>query len=77
MAVLGLAIDIYSLVVLAAVVLSWIRLSEDHPMVRITSALTEPLLGPIRRVLPAFGGFDFSAMVLLFGLRMVRGALVY
>jgi len=77
MAVLALVIDAYSVVVLVAVVLSWLRLSEDNPVVKITSALTEPVLGPIRRVLPGFGGFDFSAMVLLFGLRMVRGALLH
>jgi YggT family protein len=69
-------LDIYSLVVLAAVVLSWVRLPESNPLVRITSALTEPLLGPIRRVLPAFGGLDFSAMILLLGLRLLRNALL-
>jgi len=77
MAVLALVIDVYSVVVLVAVVLSWLQLSESNPVVRITSTLTEPLLGPIRRVLPGFGGFDFSAMVLLFGLRMLRSALLY
>jgi len=69
-------LDVYSLVVLAAVVLSWIRLSDDNPLVRITNALTEPLLRPIRRVLPDLGGLDFSAMILLLGLRLIRNALL-
>lgn len=37
--------------------------------------LTEPALGPIRRALPAMGGLDFSPMVLLFGLQLLRGVL--
>lgn len=68
--------DLYSLVVLAAVILSWIRLPPDNPLVRVTSALTEPLLGPIRRVLPDLAGLDLSPVVLLVGLRLLRGLLL-
>jgi YggT family protein len=70
--ILLFALDLYSLVVLVAVVLSWLRLSPDNPVVRVVAALTEPVLAPIRRVLPDFGGFDFSAMVLLLGLHLLR-----
>jgi YggT family protein len=69
---LVLAIDFYSLVVFVSVILSWVRLSPDHPLARFTEKLTEPVLARIRAVLPAFGGMDFSPMVLLFALRMVR-----
>jgi YggT family protein len=58
-------LDIYTLVILAGVILSWTGLAYDHPLVRVTRALTEPLLRPIRRVLPVMGGIDFSPMVLL------------
>lgn len=76
MAPLVFLLDAYSIVVLGAVILSWIRLEPHNPLVRITSALTEPLLSPIRRVLPSFGGLDFSPMVLLLGLRFVRNLLL-
>lgn len=69
-------LDLYSIVVLVAVVTSWIGLSPNHPVMRVTSALTEPLLGPIRRVLPSFGGLDFSPMVLLLGVQLLRRLLV-
>ena len=72
MAILSLAFDAYTLVVLVSVICSWLRLSEDHPVIRFTSALTEPVLGPIRRVLPSTGGIDISPMVLLLALRLVR-----
>ena len=65
-------IDLYSLIVLAAVVLSWIRVDPHNPLVRIVDTLTEPALDPIRRVLPPMGGFDFSPMVLLIGLQLLK-----
>jgi YggT family protein len=65
-------LDLYSFVVLVAVVTSWLRLAPDHPIVRITRALTEPLLAPIRRMMPEFGGLDFSPMLLLLGIQLVR-----
>ena len=68
--------DMYSLVILAAVILSWVRLPPDNPIVRVVSALTEPLLAPIRRILPDLGGIDISPMVLLVALRILRGLLV-
>jgi YggT family protein len=68
-------IDLYSLIVLAAVVMSWIRLDPRHPVAAAVHMLTEPLLAPIRRALPPMGGLDFSPMVLLIGLRFVKGLL--
>jgi YggT family protein len=69
---LSLILNAYSLVVLLAVIASWLKLSPDHPLVRVTGALTEPVLAPIRRVLPSLGGLDFSPMLLLFALRLAQ-----
>lgn len=72
MMLLARLVDLYSLIVLATVVLSWVQLPFDHPIVRFCRALTEPVLTPIRKILPATGGFDFSPMVLLILLRLLR-----
>jgi YggT family protein len=69
-------IDAYCLVLVASVVLSWVQLGPDNPLVRFVSAATEPVLGPVRRMLPQTGGFDFSAMLVLFALRMLRTQLL-
>ena len=76
MFILALLVDAYSLVVLVAVVASWLRVSDGNPIVRFAERLTEPVLDPIRRVIPVFGGLDLSAMVLLLGLRLLRGLLI-
>jgi YggT family protein len=66
-------IDLYSLVVLASVILSWVPLPRGHPLAAIVHGLTEPVLEPIRRALPPMGGLDLSPMVLLIGLQMLKG----
>jgi YggT family protein len=69
-------IDLYSLVVLVAVIVSWVQLSPYHPVVRFTRSLTEPALAPIRKMLPPMGGLDFSPLVLLFGLQLIKRMLL-
>ncbi len=64
-------IDVYSLIIVAAVVVSWTNVPRDHPAVRLLQRLTEPVLAPIRKVLPPMGGIDFSPLVLLIGLRVL------
>ena len=71
----------YILVILifARFILSWIRPDPYHatwgPIMRFVYKATEPLLAPIRRLLPATGGVDFSPMILLFGLYFIRSFL--
>ena len=65
-------IDLYSLVVLVSVIVSWIGLPQYHPVVRFCNTLTEPVLTPIRRVILPVAGLDFSPLVLLIGLQLLR-----
>ena len=72
---LGQLIDLYSLIVLGSVIISWLQLPPTHPVATFLGVMTNPLLAPIRRVLPPMGGLDFSPLVLLVGLQFLRGLL--
>jgi YggT family protein len=74
--VLAQLIDLYSLVVVAAVILSWIQLDRRHPVATLVHRLTEPVLGPIRQLVPPMAGLDLSPMVLLVVLQFVKSLLV-
>jgi YggT family protein len=65
-------IDLYSLILLGAVIISWVRVDPRNPLAKVLYSATEPVLAPIRRVLPPTGGLDFSPMVLLVALRVLR-----
>jgi YggT family protein len=69
-------IDLYSLIVLAAVIVSWIQLPPYHPVVKLLNTLTEPALAPIRKVIPPMGGLDITPMLLLILLQLIKGILV-
>jgi len=71
-AIAHLILDLYSLVLFAAVFLSWINLSPDNQFLRLVQRLTEPVLAPLRRVLPTAGGFDFSPIVALLLVRLLQ-----
>lgn len=73
---LATIIDFYSLVVIGAVIISWARLPPSHPLANLLYSLTEPALGPIRRVIPPMGGLDVSPLVLLIGLQLLKGLLM-
>ncbi len=73
MPLLARLIELYSLVVLLAVILSWVGLDPRNPLVTISRGLTEPVLAPIRRVLPPVAGLDLSPMVLLVALQILEG----
>ncbi len=52
------------LMILAKVILSYF-MDPFHPIRRTIDQFLDPLLDPIRRVLPTFGGIDFSPIVLM------------
>ncbi|CAJ2377397.1 MAG: YggT family protein [Gammaproteobacteria bacterium] len=60
------------LAVLARVVLSWIAPRSVHPAARLVAEMSEPVMLPFRRILPAFGGLDFSPILTLLALRLVQ-----
>jgi YggT family protein len=72
---LHLAIDAYTIILFVSVILSWFHLDQDHPLVRITAALTEPVLRPVRKVLPAVSGIDLSPLLVFMLLRVLRRVL--
>lgn len=57
-------LNLYSLVLLARVIASWLDPWAYSPISRLLVRLTEPLLGPIRRLLPRSGPVDLSPLIL-------------
>jgi YggT family protein len=71
-------LQIYLVVVFGRVILSWFPLSSNSPMAGVYSflyTLTEPVLGPLRRVMPPLGGFDLSPIVVFFAISILQGRL--
>jgi len=74
--VLELLLAVYSGALILVIVLSWVSPGSYHPMAELLTQVTEPLLAPIRRLMPPVGGLDFSVMVVLLLLMLVRNYLL-
>ena len=66
--------QLFTYLILARVLLSWFPINPRGPMGQVVGwvmAATEPVLAPLRRVLPSFGGLDLSPMIVLLVLSFV------
>ncbi len=76
-------IDIYTWIVIAGAIMSWlvafgvVNISNKfiRVVVDVLYRLTEPVLRPLRRILPNLGGVDISPVILLLGLFFIRSLL--
>jgi YggT family protein len=72
--IIGQVIDIYSFIIIVRVFMTWIpNLDPHHPIVQMLRQVTDPVLEPARRLIPSFGMMDFSPIVVIFALRIIRG----
>jgi len=77
-AVICAILNIFQLVLLARAITSFFPVTPGTSFAQIVDVLykvTEPVLAPLRRIIPPLGMFDLSFLVLLIGLQVVSGAL--
>lgn len=81
---ISMLINWYTYIIFAAVIMGWLLafnvVNGRNPMVQqiwyLLNAVTEPVLAPIRRMLPNFGAIDVSPIVLLFGLLFIQSVIL-
>ena len=72
-------LNLATLIFIARAILSWFPIGFDSPVRPVADFLhriTEPVLAPVRRILPPLGGFDLSILVVIFGIRLILIPLV-
>ena len=76
--VLDQLLSLYRLVLLVAVLITWVNPDPRNPIVRFLYNVTEPVLYQVRRRLPfvVAGGIDFSPLVVFMGIEVVRMVVV-
>jgi YggT family protein len=67
--------QLYSLIMLARVLMSWVQIDPYSPLARTLYNLTEPVLAPIRNLLPPMAGFDFSPVIAMVAIQILGGLL--
>lgn len=69
--VLDLIVKIYFWSVIAVVVVSWIAPGSNHPAIQLVAQITEPVMRPVRNIMPSMGGLDLSPIIVFLILNVV------
>ena len=76
--VVGL-LNVYTWVIIARAILSWVNADPHNPIVRFLVLSTEPVLRPFRRLVPPekLGGLDLSPLLVIVLLQFLKNGLIY
>ena len=70
-----LLFTIITIAIFARAILSWFNMDPRSPLIQILDAVTEPIMVPIRRIMPRLGSIDLSPIVAIFLLQFISNGL--
>ncbi|MGH8466032.1 MAG: YggT family protein, partial [Pseudomonas sp.] len=73
---LSFILNIYFWALIISIVASFIAPFSAHPALVLVRQLTEPIMAPFRRILPAMGGLDLSPIFVFLALQVIRIVLI-
>jgi YggT family protein len=74
--VIGTLFSLYVLALMLRLLLAWVRADFYNPVSQFLVKITNPLLVPLRRVIPPLGGVDTASVVLMLAVQMLGIALI-
>jgi YggT family protein len=78
--VIFFVINIYYWAIIASIIMSFVMLfsgnMNPHPALQLIWQLTEPVMRPVRSVLPPMGGLDFSPILIFIGIQLLKEVLI-
>lgn len=74
---LNQALNLVFWLVLIRVIMSWVNPGVNNPFTMVIYQVTEPIMAPVRRIIPPMGGLDLSPLVLIIGLQFLIRAINY
>ncbi|KAB2834267.1 MAG: YggT family protein [Candidatus Brocadia sp.] len=70
--ILGKLISLYEIALLIRIVLSWVPHNPYNQAVQFLYKITDPVLNPVRKLIPPFRGIDFSPVIVFVGLGLAK-----
>lgn len=65
-----------NLAILIRVILSWVNVSPYHPLVSLIYQITDPIIEPLRRIVPPIGMIDITPLLALLLLQVIQRVLI-
>jgi YggT family protein len=64
--------DLFLMVLAVRFILCWVRADYFNPITRFIVQYTQSFIGPLRRIIPTFANIEFSTLLLIFALNILR-----
>ena len=62
---------VLSIAIFIRVILSWIITNPNNQLFAVMREITDPILAPLRRIIPPAGGFDFTPLIAIILLQLI------
>lgn len=69
-------VTILQIAIIGRAIISWFPIDPHNPLMRTLFEITEPLLAPLRRIIPRIGMIDISPMIAIIVLQVIRSGLL-
>jgi YggT family protein len=69
---IDIALQLFVILIFARAIISWFRISPYNPIVQVLHTMTEPVLAPIRRLMPQGMMMDFSPLIVIIVIAVLR-----
>ena len=70
------SVYLFFVAIFIQVIASWVSPGSYHPVLNVARAISEPIMAPARKLIPAVGGIDFSPLVVIIFLQLTLRLIV-
>ncbi|BET42386.1 MULTISPECIES: YggT family protein [Atlantibacter] len=71
------ALELYTMVMLLRIWMQWARCDFYNPLAQFVVKATQPIVGPLRRILPSMGPIDTASLVMAFVLSLIKSMVLF
>lgn len=74
LSIAGMVLKVFFFALIIMIVLSWVAPQANHPGAELVYQITEPVMAPVRRVMPELGGLDLSPIAVFLLIQFIENA---
>ncbi len=69
--------DLYLIVLMLRIILVWVHADFSNPLSQFTIKLTNPLITPLRKIIPNYFGIEFSTLLIVYLIEVIKFSITY
>ncbi|MGB0965777.1 MAG: YggT family protein [Litorivicinus sp.] len=74
LSITGMVLKVFFFALIIMIILSWVAPQANHPGAELVYQITEPVMAPVRRVMPELGGLDLSPIAVFLLIQFIENA---